>query len=217
QWVRAFDERNTNKHNIFHTDDGTEIPNFTLMYAKDAYFYYDGTNELNARILNIPYKSHGNSQFVFTVILPNHNVKLSDVESKLYASNDMKEIYAKLRHTGNIKLWLPKFKIEYRFVLNNMLQKLGMHDAFNNNANFSGISNEENLEISKVIHKAFVEVNELGTEAAAATAVVSSMSGARLPPVKPLSIEFRCDRSFIYMIREHGSSITLFQGRFIKP
>ncbi|CAF1295203.1 unnamed protein product [Didymodactylos carnosus] len=168
--MKSFDQRNTNTANTFYADDGTKIPNFTLMYTEDTYLYYDATTELNARILNIPYKSYGNSKFVFTVILPNDNVKLSDVESKLYELNQMKRIYKKLRHTYNIKLWLPKFKIEYESDLVTILEKLGVHDAFSDKADFSGINDEKNLNINKIKHKAFVEVNELGTEAAAATA-----------------------------------------------
>ncbi|CAF1160974.1 unnamed protein product [Rotaria sordida] len=111
--------------------------------------------------------------------------------------------------------------MEATFVLNDVLIQLGMVNAFSGGkADFTGIVSEEDdrngLYISKVIHKAFIDVNEQGSEAAAATAVIMTRCCASISP-KASPIEFKADRPFLFFIRENRQNIVLFSGKFVSP
>lgn len=110
-----------------------------------------------------------------------------------------------------VEVWLPRFKLEGAFELNQELIALGMVDAFGA-ADFSGMTGQRDLFISVVVHKAFVDVNEKGTEAAAATAVVKTRSS--LPPPPPT---FRADHPFLFLIQERRTGSVLFLGRLVEP
>jgi serpin B len=105
---------------------------------------------------------------------------------------------------------LARFKITFPFRLNDTLQAMGMTDAFGP-ADFSGMTGVRELFIGAVLHKAFVEVNEEGTEAAAVTAVVMSKS---IPPPPPV---LRADHPFVFLIRENRTNSLLFLGRVVNP
>jgi serpin B len=109
---------------------------------------------------------------------------------------------------------MPRFKMEAAFSLNETLEALGMRRAFSGDADFSGISSAETLCISAVLHKAYVDVNEQGTEAAAATAVVIRAMAARLSAPVPV---FRADHPFLFLIRDTRSGNILFVGRLTSP
>jgi serpin B len=108
---------------------------------------------------------------------------------------------------------MPKFKIEYKALLNDALCNMGMEIAFTENADFSRLFEEQyGLMISKVIHKAVIEVNEEGTEAAAVTGVEVSLTS--LPPEKPV---LTLNRPFLFFIREKHSGTVLFAGKLVDP
>jgi serpin B len=109
---------------------------------------------------------------------------------------------------------LPKFHAESEFSLARVLSIMGMSTAFSNQADFSGISPGRDLSIAQVIHKAFVEVSEQGTEAAAATGVAVSAAAVHAP--EPLVI-FRADHPFMFLIRDTRTGAILFIGRLTKP
>jgi serpin B len=112
-----------------------------------------------------------------------------------------------------VKLFFPKFKIETQFNLGHPLSALGMPDAFDpNRADFSAMTGKKELFISAVIHKAFVEINEEGTEAAAATGVVVGVTS--IPPPAPT---FKADHPFVFLIRDNASHSILFLGRLLDP
>jgi serpin B len=109
---------------------------------------------------------------------------------------------------------LPRFKTEKSFTLNEPLKALGMRAAFEK-ADFSGMhTGGEQLDITAVIHKAFVDVNEEGTEAAGATGVVVGLTSAAPPPAPKY---FRADRPFLFLIRDHKTGSVLFLGRVENP
>ena len=111
---------------------------------------------------------------------------------------------------NRIELTMPPFEFEAQFKLGAMLQKMGMSNAFNPQlADFSGMDGTKSLSISDAFHKAFVLVNENGTEAAAATGVVIGVTS--LPP------RVRVDRPFIFLIRDIATNTTLFVGRVMDP
>jgi serpin B len=122
-----------------------------------------------------------------------------------WTSEDMMELY-------EVQLHLPKFKLEESYDLKSTLSSMGMSDAFNQSkADFSRMSLVRNLFLSNVFHKAFVEINEQGTEAAAGT---GSEVGFR---IKLPSIEFNADHPFLFLIRHNKSNSILFYGRFSSP
>jgi len=114
-----------------------------------------------------------------------------------------------------VKLFFPRFKMTSQFRLDDALRALGMTDAFNPaKADFSGMDGRLHwLFIGAVIHKAFVEVNEEGTEAAAATAVVMRLTSAAPSQVA----EFRADHPFLFFIKDNGTGSILFMGRLTNP
>jgi serpin B len=111
-----------------------------------------------------------------------------------------------------VNLAMPKFEYEAGFGLKGPLQSLGMETAFGTAADFSGITGKPDLFISDVYHKAFVKVDEEGTEAAAATAVVMQLTSA---PVLP--VEVKVDRPFIFIIRDIETGAILFLGHVVNP
>jgi serpin B len=112
-----------------------------------------------------------------------------------------------------VQVAVPKFRVESGFPLANALSSIGMPTAFTGAADFSGIDDRRDLQISEVVHKAYVEISEEGTEAAAATgvgiALVSMVS-------QPLPV-FQADRPFLFFIRDTRSGLILFQGRVMDP
>ena len=108
---------------------------------------------------------------------------------------------------------VPKFKMTHKFDMKAVLEAMGMTDAFSRKADFSGMTGGRDLFISAVVHKAFVDVNEEGTEAAAATGVtmkLTSMAPAKIPV-------FRADHPFLFLIRDNHSGSILFLGRTLNP
>lgn len=111
-----------------------------------------------------------------------------------------------------VDVYLPRFKLEEDYDMEDVLRRLGMTDAFEEgSADFSGMSSKGSLHLSKVLHKSFVEVNEEGTEAAAATAGIMMLRCARIPN------QFRADHPFLFFIQHIKTNAILFCGRFSSP
>ena len=111
-------------------------------------------------------------------------------------------------------MWLPRFRLDDRFEPVRELEALGMRACFALGvADLTGMTTTERLSVARVIHQAFVAVDEEGTEAAAATAVISNAPAP--PPPKP--VEFRADRPFLFLIRDARHGTILFLGRFSAP
>ncbi|WNG22815.1 serpin family protein [Cystobacter fuscus] len=151
----------------------------------------------------IPYKGQA---FRMLVIVP-HEGRFAEVESRLSA-DFLDSIRAELR-SSPISLGLPRFKVTQATPLNESLKALGMVDAFSERADLSGVSRQEELMISAVQHQAFLAVDERGTEAAAATAVVIVPQSAPEPYV--------VDRPFLFLIEDVETRSVLFLGRFVNP
>jgi len=146
------------------------------------------------------------------VLLP-REVGLETLEESLTADNV--ETWSAGMGVREVDLALPRFKTTSQFLLGDTLAAMGMPLAFSDAADLSGISSAEALKISEAIHKAFVEVNEQGTEAAAATAVVIAPASAPVQPEPP--VVFRTDRPFVFLIRDHRTGAILFLGRVTDP
>ncbi len=202
-WRNTFDPQATAPA-PFHFLDGStsEVP---MMVQEETYGYaiLDGY-----RALELPYQ---NGDVSMLVVLPDEG-RFGAVEQAL-SSAMMDEIASGLTY-GPVMLSLPKFTYESSFSLNDALQGLGMTDAFDaDRADFSGMDGNRDLFIGNVLHKAFVSVDESGTEAAAATAVIMEFMSA--PILEP--IEFTVDRPFIYLVRDNLTGTLLFVGRVMDP
>lgn len=179
-----------------------------LMHQR-RHFDYAETDEL--QIIALPYAGYNLS---LLVVLPKEVDGLPEIESKLTAENLAKWV-SELQER-DVQLWLPKFKSTSQFMLAEILRSLGMTLVFSDDADLSGIASGEELKISSVIHKAYIDVNEEGTEAAAATAVSIAPTAAPIrEPDKP--VVFRADHPFIYLIRDNRTGMILFLGRLAEP
>jgi serpin B len=160
--------------------------------------------------LEIPYKSN---ELSMVVLLPNDPGGLPALEQSLSATNTQQWL-RQLAPVPKVIVTMPKFKTTQQFELGSTLVAMGMPQAFTANADFSGMTGNRDFFISAVIHKAYVDVNEEGTEAAAATAVTMRAMAMRAPNLAPV---FRADHPFVFLIRDHRSNSILFMGRMADP
>ena len=214
-WQAQFKEKSTREMPFKVTP--TKTVKAPMMYQKGNFGYYQ---DADVQVLEMPYKGDKVSMFV---LLPNQGggqsfrrpanppakkKTLADLEKALSPAK-LSEWFGKMRRT-KVDTWFPKFKMTSEFSLSQQLQALGMKKAFGD-ADFSGMDGTKKLYISAVLHKAFVEVNEEGTEAAAATAVVIQTKSARRYP------SFRADHPFLFLIRDKATGSILFLGRYAEP
>ena len=204
-WANKFNEEATENQPFYVTPDKTvNVP----MMHQSTKFQYMEDNDIQA--LEMSYKGNALSMMV---LLPKQRDGLASLERSLSA-NQLKQ-WSESMQTKKVHVYLPKFKLESKFSLKKTLQAMGMADAFDDmQAHFSGMTDATagGLYISAVIHKAYVDVNEEGTEAAAATAV--AMRWAVAPQGPPV---FRADHPFIFLIRDNRSGSILFIGRMVTP
>jgi len=203
-WQTEFDKEKTEELD-FHLADGS-VKKHPLMSQTGEYNYYRGDK---FQALSLPY---GEGKFSMYVFLPDEDSSLEDFCKNLTAEN--LEEWISLFHMTEGDILLPRFKVEYKSLLNDTLKALGMEIAFEKNADFSGMSSFP-LFISKVIHQTFVEVNEEGTEAAAVT-VVEMVAGGP-PPEEPTRFYMKVDRPFFFCIRDNETGTLLFMGSINEP
>jgi len=205
-WQTQFDKAQTRDDN-FHLS-ATQNENAPMMHREGGFNYFDGGT---FQILEIPYKS---AELSMIVLLPNEVGGMFALEQSLTAPNT-RQWLGQLRPVPKVILTLPKFKMTRQFELQDTLGSMGMTLAFDAHADFSGMTGNRDFFISAVIHKAYIDVNEEGTEAAAATAVVMRSMMARMQqPAPPV---FRADHPFIFLIRDNRSGGILFMGRVADP
>lgn len=205
-WVKTFDKDYTSKAD-FHKSDKSVSP-CSLMYANDQFNYaeFDGY-----QAIELPYSGDNLSM---VVLLPKQKSSLEQLVKSLSAKELDKNLRAlKLQE---VKLWLPKFKLETSYELVDVLRTMGMNAPFNE-ADFSKMTKDKTpLVISRIIQKAFVEVNEKGTEAAAVTVVMMTTESS----IERQHVEipqFRADRPFLFLIRDKQSGAILFSGGIEQP
>jgi serpin B len=177
----------------------------TPLMQQTAKFRYHDAGSL--QVLEMPYAG---KELSMVVLLPRKIDGLAELEKSLTA--DKLAGWLSKAREEEVVVSLPKFKATSEFSLKDALTALGVKKAFTPMANFSGINGKEDLYVSAVVHKAFVDVNEEGTEAAAATgAGVVTLS---LPAPKPA---FRADHPFVFLIRDRRNDSVLFLGRIVNP
>jgi serine protease inhibitor len=200
RWAQPFDPRLTRDDRFRLTGGGTAP--VRMMSRRGDYLTYDD-GEVSA--LELPY---GSGRYAMTVLLPRQGASLDTLLARLDDAR-WAEITAGLTE-GHLIVEMPRLQLEYDVTLNDVLIALGMEPAFSpSRADFSGVSPVPGLYVSRVLHKTFVEVNEEGTEAAAATAVEFGIVSA--PP------SFRVDRPYVFAIRERTTGAILFAGRIERP
>ena len=172
-----------------------------------SHFGYAETQSV--QILEMRYSSTG---IAFDVVLPKTVSGLPDLEKTLTTEN-LTGWLGKLS-PRNVQVSLPKFRAESEFSLAKALSIMGMPIAFTDKADFSGIAPKRGLAISEVVHKAFVDVSERGTEAAATTGI--TIRATAMPMPEP-AVVFRADHPFIFLIRDTSSDVVLFIGRLMNP
>jgi serine protease inhibitor len=205
-WSRPFAKSATHEE-PFHvsSDKTTRVP---LMHKQDEFRFRAGDG---LKVLELPY---GKGELSSYVLLPDQIDGLPAIEAKLSLQN-LDRWIGEL-HRQKVIVYLPKFQVTSQFSMRDVLQAMGMTLAFDQErADFTGISTQEPLYISAVIHKAFVDVNEEGTEAAAATGVVVAARAAAILPQQPAV--FRADHPFLFLIRDNKSGSILFVGRVQNP
>ena len=204
-WQYQFDKDKTEMRD-FHLADGSTIQVET-MYGKGLKAALYQNNDL--QFIELPY---GNGQFVFTILLPKDVSKLNDIIDGLDAGS-LTEM-ANAADTARFEVYLPKFKIEYKTGLKTVLTAMGMGQSFGDEADFSDLFVETlDLYISRVMHQSFIEVDEEGTEAAAATVVEVGVTS--IGPENPNVLHI--DRPFAFFIREKHSNSILFSGKMMDP
>ena len=202
-WAIQFDPSNTtNRGFTLPTGNSIDVPTMSMVETYD-YFNYTETDDL--QILELPYSGN---EYSMIIVLPKEN-DLSSVINSI-DNNDLSDWVGSFEEK-KVDIYFPKFELESKYSLKDALIKLGMAKSFTGSADFSGITTEYGLWIDDVIHKAYVKVNEEGTEAAASTASVIVFTG-----IEP-KLVFNVDHPFIFMIQHKDTGTILFMGSVGNP
>ncbi|XP_030044531.1 serpin B4-like [Microcaecilia unicolor] len=208
KWEKEFKKENTREAQ-FKLNKRESKP-VQMMY-QNGKFKLASIPEMHMRILELPYCKH---EFSMLILLPdviaNNSTGLDEIENGLTYEKLTNWTTSALRE-AEVDVYIPAFKLEETYDLGSVLQQMGMKDVFSNAADLSGISTTVGLKVSKVVHKAYVEVNEEGTEAAAATGVTV------VPVSLPMRIQFVADHPFIVIIKEIKTNAILFHGKYSSP
>ncbi len=203
KWTRQFNKTNTTNAPFWVTPvQNVQAPLMSL----SADFKYAEPQGL--QLLDMPYAA---GDLSMVVLLPRQIDGLKTVAGALNAST-LNNWLSQARQE-KVNVFLPRFKLTAQFTLGDVLEQMGMKDPFSRTADFSGMDGARDLFISAVVHKAFVDVNEEGTEAAAATGTVMRTLAVR-PRATPT---FRGDHPFIFLIRDTHSGSILFVGQVSDP
>ncbi|XP_023977889.1 serpin B6 isoform X2 [Physeter macrocephalus] len=205
-WENQFNKQHT-KQRPFKVSKNVEKP--VQMMFKKSTFKMTYIGEIFTKILVLPYVGR---ELDMIIMLPDENTDLKTVEKEVTYEKFLEWTRPDLMEEEEVEVSLPKFKLEESYDMEGVLRTLGMTDAFESaSADFSAMSSRGNLCLSRVAHKAFVEVDEEGTEAAAATAAVMMLRCARITP------RFCADHPFLFFIQHSKTRGLLFCGRLSSP
>jgi serpin B len=204
-WADPFDEKRTTDED-FHLTASEKVKT-PLMHQQDDFRYAGGDG---LQVLELPY---GDKSLSMVVLLPEKTDGLAELEATL--TRDNLQHWTSALRPEQVDVYLPRFQTTASFDLNDTLKRMGMPSAFDPRAaDFSGMTGGKDLYLSKIVHKALVDVNEEGTEAAAATGVVMAPTAIRIEKPKPV---FRADHPFVFFIRDNRNGAILFLGRLMNP
>lgn len=210
KWESPFDRAATRDAPFFGGREGDRETKVLMMFQGGSFRHFKGEG---FRSVALPYRGDGR-RWSMVVMLPDERDGVTRLEDSL-AAGGLAEAISSTLESGHseVDVFLPKFKVESKYDLVGALASLGVRDAFTGDADFSGILGEPgDIAIGKVVHKAYVEVDEEKTEAAAATAIDMAVTGM---PVG--RTEFRADRPFIFAICDEEDGEVLFLGRILSP
>lgn len=199
-WLEQFDPKKTRDRRFFTAGESfVETPMMAMM---DRFSIYESGD---VQVLEMPYKG---GRMAMMIVLPTKRDGLAALEEAL--SPAMLESWRKEANTREVRVSLPRFELGHRFDLGQTLAAMGMPSAFKaGEADFSGMTGRQDLFIGKVVHQAWVKVDEKGTEAAAATGTgMVTMSMPR---------SFTADHPFLFLIRDRDTGAILFMGRVVDP
>uniref|UniRef100_UPI0037E75406 leukocyte elastase inhibitor-like n=1 Tax=Semicossyphus pulcher TaxID=241346 RepID=UPI0037E75406 len=210
KWNEKFQEDNTVDFQFRMNKTDTKP---VKMMQQKREFSYASVPEAKIKVLEMPYKG---MELSMLIILPNEieddTTGLEKLEKELTYENFVNWTGPDMMGQSEVDVKLPRFKMEAKYDMKEVLKSMGMLDAFDvSKSNFSGMSPANDLVLSKVVHKAFVEVNEEGTEAAAVTAPIISTRSIKVTET------FAADHPFLFFIRHNPSKTVLFAGRYCSP
>ena len=206
-WLNKFYATYTRDEDFYVSP--SETLKVKMMYLSE-YLHCGVNEELKCSAVELPYEGDNLSTFI---VLPDQTaINLAEVEKKL-SFDDLIDITETFRmESMKVKLWLPKFRLDEQLDLTKALSAMGMKDLFMNGAaDLSGVDGTKELSVSGMLHRAVVDMNEVGTEAAAVTAVRIRGGGM----IKMSS--FRADHPFLFFIQDRATKSILFLGRLVKP
>ncbi len=200
-WAEKFDKSATQPAD-FHVNAEKTVK-VSMMRQSEEFMYVSGPE---FKAIELPYAGN---DLGMLLLLPAEGLSVEELETKL--SPEFLDATLAGMHKEEVMLGLPSFKLETEFSLNSAMKALGLSRAFSEQAEFNRITAEKGMFISSAIHKAFVEVNEEGTEAAAITMMEMQCESYQEPP------SFIANRPFIFIIRERQTGCILFIGRLANP
>ena len=211
-WTEKFDASQT-KDGVFHLLDGGSVQAPFMSSRKDQYIAsYD-----NFKVIKLPYqRGEDKRQFSMYILLPEGRDGLWSLAEKLSSEPEFMEEHVPTRKVPVGQFKVPKFKLSFGFEATDLLKGLGVELPFSSEADLSELvhlpaGQKQNLCVSSIFHKSFVEVKEEGTEAAAASAVVVMLCSFRMPT------DFIADHPFLFLIREDTTGALLFVGHVVNP
>lgn len=216
-WASPFTKEATRDDDFYLTQS---LPIKTPMMRQEAFFKYDEGQGYAA--VEMPYQNRNLSMVVF---LPSKKSGLAALERRLLSKpSDLEKALSDLSEKDPVKvdLKLPKVKLKNRYPLKDVLKDMGMARTFSNQADFSGMvvpskqPDGDGIKIGEVIHQTFLEIDEKGTEAAAATAIVA-VRVTSLRPNQPTPISFHAEHPFMLLIKDNETGMILFMGRVSDP
>ncbi|XP_067418674.1 serpin B10-like isoform X3 [Emydura macquarii macquarii] len=210
KWEKRFLDENTSEHPFRMSK--TKTKPVQMMFLKDT-FPICYLETMKVKIAELPYV---NNDLSMLILLPDDiddkSTGLEQLERELTYEKLSKWTSPEMMEKIEVEVFLPRFKLEESYDLKSTLSSMGMRDAFNQGqADFTGMSEKKDLYVSQVFHKTFVEVNEEGTEAAAATAAVVVVR------TSVNRVQFKADHPFLFFIRHNQTKSILFFGRFCSP
>jgi len=206
-WEAQFEKDNTGPEMFWVAEtESKEVQMMSLMGHKMDFANLD---QLDCSMVELPYKGN---RIVMQVLLPKEKTGVFELENKLGEAANLQTLFSENKKNVKVDLSLPRFKLSHSLALADSLQQVGMSEMFSGRADLSGITGSRDLFVSSVVQKVFVEVNEEGSEAAAATGVMVMMRSMPAP-----NQMFNVDHPFIFIIRDKLTGMILFQGRVVDP
>ena len=185
-WLKEFPQNDTITNNFYNFNDESKLTKVDIMSIKDNFNYYE---DKDMQIVELPYTKDSMSAII---ILPNKDININDFISDL--NDDKLQKYVKRMNKEKLELKMPKFELEFSSLLNDVLKKMGMIDAFDQmKADLTGMKDEADIYVGKVLQKCYLQVDEKGSEATGATVEVIQ--------TRSLPQQMNVDRPFLFILR----------------